>query len=482
MSFTQHLRHVTAKDPQRIALIDNGISISFELLDRSTHRLAAWMLHNGIVPGDRVGLTVRNEYRHLVAALALMRIGSAHVILATHDPMSVRAELAARCRLSCVIADQTHDAPTGVASLVPDFDRVFADAALDSGQLPNPLDQSVALLATSSGTTGRAKIVPVTERQLFDQTLAARWPHDKHTLFCPISVQFYAAQRQHLQTLCLGRTSAFWDRSRLPLMEACALYGVTVIALSASQARALVDEARGSSNEPLLPGVRFRLFGSLIGPALRKSMRESVSEKFDVIYGATECGMIAIAGPEAEPEGPGWLGRLQRDVSLEIVGDDGSLLERGESGNFRIRTPGMVNGYFDDDELTASTFRNGWFYPGDVGRLTRDGLLFLDGRADDVMNLSGVKVSSAEIQAVAETFPGVVECVAFPFKSPVHGDIPVLAVTTDGSADLGALLEFCRTRLGIRAPRRILKLDRLPRSAGGKVAYRELQAVMSADA
>src|SRR5665811_663384 len=106
MTFTEHLSRVTSKEPQRIALINHGNLVSFDLLHRSTDRFAVWMQQSGIVPGDRVGLTLRNEYRHLVAALALMRIGCAHVILATHDPMSTRAELASRCRLSCVIADQ----------------------------------------------------------------------------------------------------------------------------------------------------------------------------------------------------------------------------------------------------------------------------------------------------------------------------------------------------------------------------------------
>ncbi|MEO8667141.1 MAG: class I adenylate-forming enzyme family protein [Bauldia sp.] len=477
--FTEQLRRATLRGPDRIALFDNDAAVSYAQLDRSVHRLAGAMLQSGIVPGDRVGLTLRNACHHLIAALALMRIGCAHVILATHDPRPVRAELAARCRLSCVVADQSSDAPDQVSLLVPDFDRVFADAGLDRTSLPSVENESVALLATSSGSTGRAKIVPLTQRQLYNQTLAANWPQSPQTLCCPISVQFYAGQRQHLQMLCLGHATVLWDRVKVSLVEAFSRHGVTVASLSSAQARGLVDEARNNSTGPLLPHVRMRLFGSLIGQTLREAIRETVTPNFEVIYGATECGLIAWAGPEAEQEGPGWLGRPQAGISVEVLDDDGRQLAPGETGTFRIRTPGMVDGYFDDDALTAKMFRNGWFYPGDVGRLTSDGLLFLDGRADDIMNLSGVKVSPAEIQAVAEAFPGVIDCVAFPLRSAVHGDVPLLAVAADSGMDVAALLKYCRDRLGIRAPRRILRLDRLPRNAAGKIDYRELQILVS---
>jgi acyl-coenzyme A synthetase/AMP-(fatty) acid ligase len=138
----------------------------------------------------------------------------------------------------------------------------------------------------------------------------------------------------------------------------------------------------------------------------------------------------------------------------------------------------MIDRYLDDQALTALTFRDGWFYPGDNGHMTADGSLVLEGRADDVMNLSGIKISPAELEAVAEAFPGVVECAALPIKSPVHGDIPVLAVATDGSVDLAALQQFCRARLGVRAPRKVFRVEQLPRNAAGKVAVPQLRELL----
>ncbi len=483
MTVPERLHHFAKTDPDRVAVASERGSVSYRVLARSVDRLAAMMVKSGILPGEPVGLTVRDEYHHLVAALALMRIGCPNLILATHEPASVRTELANRCKISRIVADEASGAGADTHVLAPDFERVFDDAEFDGARLPSPRDDDVAVLATSSGTTGRPKIMPTTHGQLVDQALAAGLPVGPLVLYFPASVEFYASQRHRSFAVCLGATNVFFDLAKESFVDGCVRHRVNIVCMSSGQARGVVDETRRSSQGRRLQNTRVRIFGSMVGTGLRRSFAETLTEDVEIAYGATECGCVAaIDGEDANTAGSGSVGRLLPGVSVEIVDDNGAAAGPGEPGSIRVRTRGMIGGYLDDSTLTARMFKDGWFYPGDVGRLTADGLLVLEGRADDIMNLSGIKISPAELEAVAETFPGVVECAAFSIKSPVHGDIPALAVATEGSVDLEALRQFCRARLGVRAPRRIVKLDRLPRTSAGKVSSAQLRSMLNADA
>ena len=100
--------------------------------------------------------------------------------------------------------------------------------------------------------------------------------------------------------------------------------------------------------------------------------------------------------------------------------------------------------------------------------------LLVAGRRDDMMTLGTIKILPAEIEAVAEGFPGLRDCAAFAVRAPALGDIPVLAVVGDAGFDAAGLLAHCRARLGLRAPRKVVAVDAIPRNAMGKVLRQQL--------
>ncbi len=482
MSVPERLHHFAATASSRIAAVNDGTAVSYGALGQLVERLAAAMFAAGIRPGEVVGLTVRDEFRHLVTALALMRLGCPSIILATHEPLTVRAELASRSGTAWVLTDNEVGRAWQGRVWAPDYDRIFADARLDGVQQPMPGDDDVAILATSSGTTGRPKIMPVTHGKLLNQALGTGFPAASLIFYFPLSVEFCAAQRHRLYTVGLGGTNVFFDRSKESMIDACRRHGVTLISMTTGQARGLADEVGGGPRGRRLPEARVRIFGAMVGPALVRSIAETVSADVEVIYGATECGCITSKRDHGDAAEARSVGRPPAGVTVEIVDENDRRVGAGEVGAIRVRNAGMIDGYLDDPDLTRRAFRDGWFYPGDVGRLTEAGTLALEGRGDEMMNLSGIKISPAEIEAVAETFPGVAECAAFAIKSEVHGDIPALAVAADGGVDLDALRKFCRARLGVRAPRKIVRVDHLPRNAAGKVSSLELRAMVNSHA
>jgi acyl-coenzyme A synthetase/AMP-(fatty) acid ligase len=134
----------------------------------------------------------------------------------------------------------------------------------------------------------------------------------------------------------------------------------------------------------------------------------------------------------------------------------------------------MSGGYFNQSGAADRVFRNGWAYPGDIGVLSAEGMLFLKGRADDMMNFDGIKIMPADIEEALLQHPAVVEAAAFPGSSQLHQHIPMAAVTVRAAVTPEALLAHARQLLGMRAPVLISIEQVLPKNAMGKVVKREL--------
>ena len=134
----------------------------------------------------------------------------------------------------------------------------------------------------------------------------------------------------------------------------------------------------------------------------------------------------------------------------------------------------MIKGYIDNPDANSRQFREGWFYPGDAGAMRNDGLLFLKGRTDEVMNFDGMLIGPQDIERVIMKYPDIAEAAAFGVRLDHRGDVPFAAIVSEHSIDIAKLQVHCRTHLGRRAPKRIIQVDSLPRSPIGKVLRRSL--------
>jgi acyl-coenzyme A synthetase/AMP-(fatty) acid ligase len=181
-----------------------------------------------------------------------------------------------------------------------------------------------------------------------------------------------------------------------------------------------------------------------------------------ISYGTNHIGNVAFADATLQLTYPDTIGRPAMGVEIEIVDADHRPLPRGEIGQVRVRGEGFPTAYFDDAEATARDFRDGWYYPGDLGLLTDDNALLFKGRSDDVINFDGVKIFPGEIEQELLAHPDVAEAAAFALPSRHFLQAPAAAVRVHRPTDLPRLLEFCRQRLGVRAPENIFVVTAMP--------------------
>jgi len=380
----------------------------------------------------------------------LIGAGARHVTRPTHDPEDAREILSERVRATHILAA---DGAVRVRGVSPEV----------------PVAEGVVYLKTS-GTTGGMNIIAFTATQLIQQ--AQRHPeYASERLMRLASIEHNNSKRHRLYCAIMGGANVFRPSGEFDVADFCARHHVTCLDISRMHASDLA--AQGGIGR--FEGVKLRTGGSAVPIDVRRAIEERVTPLLYVRYASTESGAISMAGPGEHDEMES-VGRPLPGVELEIVDSEGNALPAGETGRIRLRAPGVATGYLDGGEQTASRFRDGWFWPGDVGMLRADGSLIVQGRQDDMMILNGINIFPGEIERVLERHPDVKVAAALPLNSVVHGQIPVAAVEVidTSSVTAGDLQRFAREHLALRAPRRVIILPSLPRNSQGKILRREI--------
>lgn len=143
----------------------------------------------------------------------------------------------------------------------------------------------------------------------------------------------------------------------------------------------------------------------------------------------------------------------------------------------RSRGPSLTHGYIGNEQATNRSIRDGWLDTGDVARLDEDGYLYIEGRADDMIQTGGENVHPQAVEEVLATMPGIQECAVYGIPDDHWGQRVTAAVVTTQGADVDeeSVREFCRGRLaGYQVPRTVVVLPELPRTATGKVVRTRL--------
>jgi acyl-CoA synthetase (AMP-forming)/AMP-acid ligase II len=211
------------------------------------------------------------------------------------------------------------------------------------------------------------------------------------------------------------------------------------------------------------------LLGGRLPATMRTAVLERAASRLLVSYGATETGSIAIGEHDMVDRHPGAVGFLRPGVSVEIVDPKGQPVPPGQPGLVRTRSELMVTSYEDGGATPGSGhFRDGWFYPGDVGRLFEDGLLAIEGRAGDTLNLGGWKVSANDLEAKVADIPGIRDVCAVTMQLP-EGDMLTFGVVCDDGLDLAALRARIHSMLSKSRRFHVIRVPSIPRNAMGKI-------------
>jgi len=216
----------------------------------------------------------------------------------------------------------------------------------------------------------------------------------------------------------------------------------------------------------------------IVGGSPSKRLLDALFRKFTpnvyVDYGTSEVGPVAVATPEILRRAPSSVGRILPWVTSEIVDGDNRPVPTGQSGRLRLKLDRMFDGYYLDPQLTADRFRQGWYYPHDRARMDAEGLLYIEGREDNVLNVGGAKIYLHDVESTIRAHPSVREAVAFVILSPAGRDILAAAVIVNKPVTVAELMAWALEKLGPIRLETVVITDQLPRTATGKVRRDQL--------
>jgi acyl-coenzyme A synthetase/AMP-(fatty) acid ligase len=465
--------------PDAVAIITPQRNFSWSELDSLIWSTALRLNENGLTAGDRVGITMAHPVIHLVTSLALARIGVAHIAIPLSESDFVRKRLVEKLELKIILSDSENVVSAMQNSLLLDKLGVTEVNQNQKQKIGATNGQLTWLILQSSGTTGEKKHAELNHEfaQIrLQRSRALLDPLKEDIFWSGTGLDFVVGKT--LITCCLNSgvqvcmAYAFSDSDQK--MNYLAESGVTIGFSIPSQISNLL------SMKSRLPKFRnFHTAGTTVTADMRKKFRSKTGCFLKVVYSTNETGPLTHTSIDPKDmEHTSDVGQPIHGVEIQIVNSEKKPVSPGTTGELRIKAEGMINTYLSDVPASTRSFKNGWFYSGDLGYLTEEGLLFLQGRKDDMMIFDGINIYPAEIENVLSSHPAVIETAAFAIKHEKFQDVPVAAVTLKEPISEKGLIDYCRTQLGIKHPKRVFILKNFPRNSMGKILKRELSLVV----
>lgn len=478
-----------------IADAENGRRLSYRELQQKVVRLSSYFRSKGFKPGDVILSHLYNSNEAAIVHLAIQYIGGVSCLV---DPLFRAHELEyyiKDSRARCVI---THINETELRSLfhvsveimnVSQIEDVlYGEEPAESGQEEGPYnytDQELALLLYTSGSTSQPKAVmlPAGCFEVFlrknDEGMYRYVQSDRILCFAPFSHGFGSISI--LIPSLAHKAATVFMRSFHPIKVAqnIAKENITHIFGVPTHYQQLLKY------EALYPELR-KLKAAFCAAAPLNT--DTVRNWYNITgiyldegYGMTETCTLITTRMSKLPEPAGNVGVTTRNIlRVEVVDDDHQLAPEGVIGEIRVKGPGTMMGYLNKPEATAERLQDGWVYTGDLGYKLSDGALVLCGRKTEFINVAGLKISPVEIEAVLNSYAGVVDSAAVGVENELYGQVVKAFVQLKPGVNLTEreLIKYCSEKLAsFKAPKNIVFVTEFPRNNLGKIDKKALKAM-----
>jgi O-succinylbenzoic acid--CoA ligase len=474
--------------PGRTALTDGKRTLTYAGFDAAVDSTVSLLQSHDVSHGDRIAILAANSIEQIILIQALQRLG------ATAVPLNLRVTVE-QWRRQCEAAR--------VTQVWYDSDRESAARSLSATA------QTLAQLTTTlnlTGNTPASESAPVHLKLEQEASIifTSGSSGDPKAVVLTVGNHYYSAAGSNLNIkvdpddcwlICLP----LYHVGGLGIIDRCLIAGAAIRAVSRFDAIATIEllQAERITHISVVPtmlremmladseGALNKAKAILLGGAAadRQLIDEIIAKDLPVLttFGFTEAGSQVTTVSPSDPKCKlHSSGQPLKHRIVRIVDDRGNELPAGESGQIAVGGEILFKGYIAASAQTRMT-SDGLFLTGDLGYFDSDGYLHVTGRIEEMIISGGENIDPAEIVAAALSHPGVVDAAALAIADPQWGQRPCLFVVDDqtrsvGESELGDHLrqELARMKL----PDRIISIDRIPRTALGKVDYPALRKLI----
>jgi acyl-CoA synthetase (AMP-forming)/AMP-acid ligase II len=461
--------------PEATALCAQGNDVvSYARLVVQMSTIARRAMSFGLRPGSVVALSIDEPLLHAVFILGLTQAGIISVSVAGHAPPP-------GLKIDAVISSRRYPFAPEARHLLLDFSWTTGDnSPIETSPFGALASAQTCRIVLTSGTTGDPKAVALSHHMAmarnarFEYALGNRLPGSSRIY---MNMGLAAALGYQFLTYVLGCGGTIFFRgdsleNTLRSFEIFRIEAMLATPTTLAQLLAACDQHPSIELHvaTILSG------GSLLPKALLERVRPRLCSHLVTGYGSTETAISATAPAHRIAHIPGAAGYVTPGIRIEIVDEMDRAVPAGTEGIVRIASEFGVDGYIDDPIESAQVFRDGWFYPGDIGSLTSDNLLVISGRQNNVLNAGGGKMAAEKIEAALLSCKGVREAAVFMTTSEVGVEEVWAAIVSSETVDAESLRVHCGALMpAVFVPSRVVPLDRLPVNAMGKVDRKRLK-------
>lgn len=503
------LRLTAQRDPERIAIVNNGIRTSYADFHAAAERFAAGLVvQEGFQRGERCVLFIDNRLETAIGIFGTMRAGGVFSVINPTTKADKLAYVLNNCEASVLVTQAAllpvalaaaAQAPSvrriivadgGNGALIVDWNDFMAGSPAALPEAPRGIDIDLAMLVYTSGSTGQPKGVMMTHGNVVHAATSVTTYLESRASDVVLSVLPLAFDYGLYQllmcvkvgaTLVLEKSFAF-PQKILPMLVS---EGVTGFPLVPTMAALIVqlrnfDPAWASS-------VRYLTnTAAALPPAHILKLQEQFSQaRVYSMYGMTESKRCTYLPPEQLAIRPDSVGIAIPGTEVWVADDAGQPVAANVVGELVVRGGHVMQGYWRNDEATAKALKTGRYpwekvlHTGDLFRMDEEGYCYFVGRKDDIIKSRGEKVSPKEVENVLYALPGIKEAAVVGVPDELLGRaLKAIVVLADGvQLQARDIISHCLARLeDFMVPRLIEFREALPKTNTGKIRRAALQA------
>ncbi|WP_214103374.1 class I adenylate-forming enzyme family protein [Acrocarpospora catenulata] len=490
--------------------------------DRLANQVANALLALGLRRGDRVAMFCENSVEAYLVKLGIAKAGLVAVPINTMMAGDLVVHMLRHVAAEVAVVDADHwaehgaayQAATGIMPVagirggvplppgVPEFHDLVRDMPDTEPDVRIHGDDIWEILPTS-GTTAMPKAVMVSHTYSYSAAFAHALSYtrglavESQVRICTyLPMIFHIGDHAYLLAAFLSGGTAVLGRRPTGAAIAATVTRERITALWGGSPQFLAELARAVRDEPGrfdLSSIEVIIYGwSAMPPELTDELTEMCGGRvqFVGIFGQTEAIACHRFWPNSRPElhrrtapQTNYVGVPAPLLGSTVVDADGRSLadSPGVPGEAVYRSPAMFSGYYRDEAATRNAFRHGWFHSGDMCSYGEDGLRIMVDRYKDVVKSGGENVSSIRVESVLGQHPAVSRAavVGVPHERWGEEVVGVVVAEPGASLDEPDVIAFCRARLaGYETPKRLVVLDDLPSTVGGKVLKYRLREML----
>ena len=478
------IRHHARRRPGHPAIVYRDRDLSYAAFDALVDNAAAALAERSIGAGDRVAIALGDTPEHLAFLFGAARLGAVFVPLDCRWALSEQERVATHFGVKLVLIEpgDTWSASVPALSIPQNWEpaRVAPCRSAPAG----PEGSLPLAVFLSSGTTGQPKGPLLTHHNLYArfQIYHLSLTLNEHDRFACVTPLYFGASRGFAMCMHHAGATVVLLPPPLPageLIERICRARCTSASVVPTLVRRMLEARR--SEGYCLPDLRSLIStGAALHPHERAEALKRLCPNLISFYGSSEGGGVAVLMPHHPAEKAGSAGTIVFGTDVRIVDERFADVAPGEIGRICYRSAGSARSFLNEPGQSAESFRDGWFFPGDLGCVDADGFVYITGREKDMIIRGGANVYPGEIENVLLQHEAVVEAAVIGRPCAEYGEELVACVVLAREIRADELVELCRSALApYKVPRDIRVLSEMPKTAFGKIDKIELRRQLS---